>query len=125
MATISFYREECATHGSTVDECDDDCVLTEKEYEVSASVSKYVPAKISGPPENCYPAEGGEVEIDSITLNGKDVDLEDFSPKEIEKMEEQLFEAAQDDADDYDCEPDDDYDDGPPDSFDPPDRDDY
>lgn len=32
-------------------------------FEVTGIVSPYVPAYLSGPPENCYPAEGGEVEV--------------------------------------------------------------
>lgn len=32
------------------------------------SVSEYVPAQIYGPPENCYPAEGGGVEDLQATL---------------------------------------------------------
>lgn len=38
------------------------------EFEVEFNASPYVPAKISGPPENCYPAEGGEVELESIMI---------------------------------------------------------
>ena len=38
------------------------------EFEVEFSSTPYVPARISGPPENCYPAEGGEVEIESICI---------------------------------------------------------
>lgn len=45
---------------------DDDRLV---EFEVDGSVSPYCPAKISGPPESCYPAEGGELEdITDITL---------------------------------------------------------
>lgn len=29
------------------------------EYEVEYEVEPYVPARVSGPPEDCYPAEGG------------------------------------------------------------------
>jgi len=42
---------------------------TEYEFEVEFSASKIVPAKIWGPPEHCYPAEGGEVEITSIACS--------------------------------------------------------
>jgi hypothetical protein len=36
----------------------------EYEYEVEAdSYEPYVPARISGPPEDCYPAEGGSVDV--------------------------------------------------------------
>ena len=35
---------------------------------VSANVSDYDPGVLSGPPENCYPPEGGEVDGVEITL---------------------------------------------------------
>ena len=35
--------------------------------EVEYSISDYDPGCCSGPPENCYPPEGGEVEIISAT----------------------------------------------------------
>lgn len=100
--TIEFHREECSTHGTLEAACTDACELEEKTYEVTASVSGYVPAKISGPPENCYPAEGGEVEIESITLDGKEVEQNSFSPKELAQMDEKLFEAMMDDDGGYD-----------------------
>lgn len=121
--SVTFYREECATHLADLSGCDDSCELTEKEYEVSGGVSAFVPAKTYGRPEDCYPAEGGEVEDITVTLEGKDVDLDDFSPKDQEKMAEMLSEAAADDDGDYDDR--DDYDDGPADSFDPPDCDSF
>lgn len=34
----------------------------ELEVEVQGDVSRYVPAKTTGPPEDCHPAEGGTVE---------------------------------------------------------------
>lgn len=36
------------------------CANCDHDFEVS--VSPIIPAKISGPPENCYPAEGGEID---------------------------------------------------------------
>lgn len=124
--STSFYREECQSgHGTNLSTCGDDCNLVEVEYEVHGHVSEFVPAKISGPPEHCHPAEGGEVEIEQITLGGKEVPESAFSSKELEQMEESLAEAAgdddgYDDYDDYDLD-----DDRSPDSFDPPDRDVY
>jgi len=38
------------------------------EFEVTFSSTPFVPAKTYGPPENCHPAEGGEVEIESISI---------------------------------------------------------
>ncbi len=119
-----FYREECTTHGKDINGCEDSCELVEKEYEVSGHVSAYVPARLHGHPDSWAPAEGGEVEDITVTLEGKDVDLDDFSAKEQDRMAELLAEAAADDDGGYDEDYErDDYDDGPPDSFDPPDCD--
>lgn len=72
--------------------------------EITGHVSPYVPAKTWGPPENCYPAEGGEVEIESILLDGKVWDGE-LTDAERESAEEQLSEYAMEDGrpdpDDY------------------------
>lgn len=38
------------------------------ELTVNFWATKPVPARIYGPPEDCYPAEGGEVELDTIYL---------------------------------------------------------
>lgn len=77
---------------------------------IRGNVSKYIPAKTWGPPENCYPAEGGEAEVEEILLNGKPWDGE-LTGKEQEKAEEALQEKAAND-DDYDGpDPDDYYDD--------------
>jgi len=32
----------------------------------------YIPAQTRGKPEDCYPAEGGELEFKSLTCDGKD-----------------------------------------------------
>lgn len=124
--TVNFYREVCQTaHGHDLSACDDGCDIKEFEYLVTGYVSAYVPAKTYGPPENCYPAEGGEVEDITVTLSGEDVDLNDFSQKDQDRMIEQLAEAAADDDGGYDESERDYDDDGPPDSWDPPDHDGY
>ena len=43
------------------------------EFEVEFAGTPFVPAKTWGPPENCYPAEGGEPEVEEIYLNGVEV----------------------------------------------------
>ncbi len=43
------------------------------ELEVEFSYTDYEPAKVDGPPEDCYPEYGGEIEINSITIDQWDV----------------------------------------------------
>ncbi len=38
------------------------------EFEVEGEFSKYYPAHINGLPEDCYPAEGGELEGKTVSL---------------------------------------------------------
>ena len=35
----------------------------------------YVPAKIYGPPENCHPEEGGEIEPEECPFCGQEIDI--------------------------------------------------
>lgn len=63
------------------------------EFEVEFSSTPYVPAKIYGPPELCHPAEGGEVEIESITIGGFEVS--DVISQEVrDKLQSMAEEAA-------------------------------
>jgi hypothetical protein len=41
--------------------------------QVGAQFSPYVPAFTSGLPEDCYPAEGGEIEDLWVYLDGEDI----------------------------------------------------
>ena len=41
-------------------------------FVAEADYERLVPARISGPPENCYPAEGGYAEITALKCNGYD-----------------------------------------------------
>lgn len=56
--------------------------IIDEEYtipiEVEYDATPYVPAQTYGPPENCHPEEGGEIDIISITnqLNGEEVVLD-------------------------------------------------
>ena len=43
------------------------------EFEVEFEATPYSAARISGPPEYCYPAEGGDVDIISIALGDWEV----------------------------------------------------
>jgi len=79
----------------------------ELELTVRGTVSKFIPGRFFGPPENCYPDEGGEAEIEAILLNGKPWTGE-LTPKEKQAVEELLIEEAANDGPDY--EPDDDRD---------------
>lgn len=63
------------------------------EFEVEFDSSPYVPAKVSGPPEHCHPAEGGEVEIESITIGGFEVS-DIISESVRDKLQSMCEEAA-------------------------------
>lgn len=43
------------------------------DFSVDYDARPYVPAKISGPPEDCYEAYGGEVDITGIWIGGFEV----------------------------------------------------
>ena len=61
---------------------DDD---NESEVVVDYTMTPVIPAQTYGPAENCYPAEGGEVEIQSVTIFGSDntVTLTDAQETEL------------------------------------------
>jgi len=60
IRTREFYRDN------------EDCVI------VTYTQSPYIPAQTSGPPETCYQAEGGEVEVISVKLaNGENAWMSD------------------------------------------------
>lgn len=74
---------------------------------VSGSVEPLVRGRYFGPPERCYPDEGGEVEITSVTRDGKPWSHE-LSPKDLERAEDALREQAEDDGPDPDTDIEDD-----------------
>lgn len=41
-------------------------------FEADVDYEDFVPAKTSGPPEDCYPEEGGYIEFESLTVDGCD-----------------------------------------------------
>lgn len=90
----------------TVNFCREDASGEEQDYEVTGSVSRYYPARVNCSNDDACPAEGGDVEIEVITLDGEVVPLGEFSEAEVLRMEEQISEAAMDDGPDYDDEPD-------------------
>jgi len=45
------------------------------QFSAEVDYEPYIPARISGPPEDCYPAEGGNCEITSLTRNGQPADF--------------------------------------------------
>lgn len=57
--------------------------------EVEFDATPYDPGVCSGPPEACYPPEGGEVEITQITYNDKPIALSEADEKKIQEEIEQ------------------------------------
>jgi hypothetical protein len=62
------------------------------EYEVvlEYTATPYRAVQITGPADNCYPAEGGP-EADSLSVDGKEVDI---STPEFTPITERLLELA-------------------------------
>lgn len=58
-----------------------------REVEVTYTASRYVPARVSGPPENCYPAEGG-LEDWSAECDGVEYEL---TEAQIDALQEQII----------------------------------
>jgi hypothetical protein len=42
------------------------------KFEAEVDYTPLIPGRFSGPPERCYPDEGGECEITALTCDGKD-----------------------------------------------------
>jgi len=73
------------------------------EVVVTFTATPYVPAQVSGPPENCYPAEGGEIEIEEVVREDSG-DLVVLSASEEQRLIDYLMESLDDD--DFNPEPD-------------------
>lgn len=72
---------------------------TEVDAEISYSFTPGHPAKTYGPPEDCYPAEGPEVEVEEVTviIDGKRHALPPWMVSLIERdMRDGLAEDAAD-----------------------------
>lgn len=69
------------------------------ELEVSFEISAYRPAKLYGPPEDCHPEEGGEIDLQSVMLDNNEV-LPLLSHVVIAAIEEQAYAFAEQEADD-------------------------
>jgi hypothetical protein len=62
---------------------------TEYILQVEGDYEPFVPAKLSGPPEDCYPAEGGTFSITAIKHNNVDLVLPQVI---LNHLEEQIAE---------------------------------
>lgn len=68
---------------------------TETIYEIECDVTPYDPGRTWGDPEKCYPPEGGECEIVSVKLNGKEIPYAEWEKIGLDaKCEEEIAEAA-------------------------------
>ena len=67
--------------------------LGDTEFEVEFSATPYVAARTSGPAEMCHPAEGGEVEIESITVGSFDM-MEYLSDATIKALQDKCEDCA-------------------------------
>jgi hypothetical protein len=68
------------------------------EVMIHYDIEPYVPAKISGPPEDCYPAEGGCVTDMVATKVGSD-EIVELSPEETKEVTDWIEQHHDHDAD--------------------------
>lgn len=76
----------------------------EIEVVVEYTATPYIPEQTYGLPENCHPAEGGEIEIDSVKIAGTDIAID---PPLTEAEESRLIDHLFESMDDSDFNPDD------------------
>lgn len=55
------------------------------ELDIDYEVAPYTPAKLSGPPEDCHEAEGGEVTSMTAYRNGHEFKLTDAEAAKVEQ----------------------------------------
>lgn len=85
----------------------------ETVYRVTCYLTPYDPGRTYGPPEKCYPPEGGECEIEKVELNGvevKDWEKLGFDNGNIEDLAHEAADAAncpdepeRDEVDEHHC----------------------
>lgn len=66
----------------------------ELEVEIAGYAEPLTRGNYCGPPERCYPDEGGFAELEVATLNGQPFEL---TQEETEKAETLLYETFEDD----------------------------
>lgn len=74
---------------------------TEIELTVQGSVEPFVPGRYHGPPERCYPDEGGDAEVCAVLLAGKPWDGE-LTDRETDEAKRLLRQAEADARESYD-----------------------
>ena len=72
----------------------------ELDVKVTYSFTPELPAKINCLPDDAYPAEAAEIELESVMVFGKDI-LSSLSPEEKEEIEEKAMNHAVESAIDY------------------------
>ena len=77
--------------------CGIPCIVRVKYYEV------YIPAKVSGPPEHCYPEEGGEGEWEILDRRGKPAPWLErkMTPADDDQLNREIFNHMESNRDDY------------------------
>jgi hypothetical protein len=63
-------------------------------YTIECSLTPYDPGKTSGPPEDCYPPEGGECEILKVSLDGREIKDWETLKLDEEAIAEKAWEKA-------------------------------
>lgn len=74
---------------------------------IAYTVADYDPGSTYGPPEDCYPPEGGEVE--ELTATMADGTIIELTPEELDKVEKHIY-ATHEYGSHYEEDPDDAYD---------------
>lgn len=63
----------------------------------------YVPAKISGPPENCYPAEGGYGDWEVLDRRGKPAPwlARKMTDQDVRRIDQEVFDCMEFEEEDW------------------------